>query len=194
MELKEHLGALAKRAKSKIGNIMAAYEVKRWPAGRLDRLIEMGMLISISDATIIKCPCCSKGCPIEPVKGTANDGTVYYEVLCEIEGSRDIDPFYLKQWQITDKIEKYLPKAKKKRKRKASSELSPPETEVYRMVHAEGKTPKQVAIVIGCSSQNIYKHLRNAEAKIVAKSSRSVSTERAQDLPHDKRGQENIEK
>ena len=110
MELDEHLGILAKREKSTIGNIIAAYEVKRWPAGRLDKLIAMGMLISISDATTIKCPCCSKGCPVEPVKGTANDGTVYYEVLCEKEGSCDVDPFYLKRWQITENIRKYLPK------------------------------------------------------------------------------------
>lgn len=193
MELKEHLGILAKREKSKIGNVLAGYEVKDWPDGRLDELSEMGMLISISDATTIKCPGCSKECPVEPVKGTANDGTVYYEVLCEIEGSFDIEPIYVKRWQITEKIRKYLPNAKRKRKRKASSELSPREAEVYRMVHAEGKTPKQVAIIFNCSDKNIYKHLGNAEEKIKAKSSRSVSTERAQDLPHDKRGQESIE-
>lgn len=194
MELKEHLAVLAKREKSKIGNVLAGYEVKDWTDGRLDKLIEMGMLISISDATTIKCPGCSKGCPVEPVKGTANDGTVYYEVMCEIEGSFDVEPFYLKRWQITEKIRKYLPNAKKKRKRKASSELSPRETEVYQMVHGEGKTQRQAAVEIGCSPQNISKHLHNAEKKIAAKSSRSVSTERAQDLPHDKRGQESIEK
>ena len=112
MELKEHLEVLAKREKSKIGNVLAAYEVKDWPDGRLDKLIEMGMLISISNATTIKCPGCSKGCPVEPVKGTANDGTVYYEVMCEIEGSIDIEPFYLKRWQITEKIRKYAKKKK----------------------------------------------------------------------------------
>ena len=152
------------------------------------------MLISISDAITIKCPCCSKGCPVEPVKGIANDGTEYYEVLCDKEGSNDVDPFYFKQWEITDKIKMYLPKTKKKRNRRASSELSPPEEEIYRMVHAEGKTQQQAAIELGCSPQNISKHLHNAEVKIAAKISRSVSTERAQDIPHDKRGQENIEK
>ncbi len=114
MELKEHLTVLAKRESSKLGNVLAAYEVKKWPDGRIDELDEMGMLISIPDATTIKCPCCSKGCSVEPVKGIANDGTEFCEVLCEKEGSSDVEPFYLKQWQITEKIRKYLPKTKKK--------------------------------------------------------------------------------
>ncbi|MBW8016251.1 MAG: helix-turn-helix transcriptional regulator [Planctomycetes bacterium] len=193
MELKEHLAVLAKREKSKVGNIIAAYEVKRWPEGRLDELVDMGMLISIENATTIKCPCCSKGCPVEPIRGTANDGTVYYEVLCTKEGSSDVDPFYLKQWQITKKIRRFLPKTLKRRKRKASPDLSQRETDIYRMVYAENKTPMEVAITFKCTAQNIYKHLHNAEKKLAAKNSRSISTERSQDLPHDKRGQESIE-
>jgi RNA polymerase sigma factor (sigma-70 family) len=95
--------------------------------------------------------------------------------------------------QVPDKTAKPTPKVKKKRKRKASSELSKRETEVFRMVHAEGKTQQQAAIELKCSVQNISKHLKNAEKKISAKTSRSVSTEKAQDLPHDKRGQGIIE-
>jgi len=95
--------------------------------------------------------------------------------------------------QVPDKAAKQTPKTKKKRKRKASSELSERETEVYRMVHAEGKTQQQAALELDCSPQNVSKHLKNAEKKISAKTSRSVSTEKAQDLPHDKRGQEIIE-
>ena len=112
MKLREHLEVLAKREKSKIGNVLAGYEVKDWPDGRLDELIEMGLLTALADATTIKCPCCSKGCPVEPVKGVANDGTVYYEVLCEKEGSCDVDPFYLKQLQISEKIRKYAKRKK----------------------------------------------------------------------------------
>ncbi len=175
-------------------DLSVAIQVKKWPEGRIDELGEMGMLISISDSTTIKCPCCSKGCPVEPIKGIANDGTEYYEVLCEKEGSNDVDPFYLKQWQITEMIRECLPKTKKKRKRKSSSELSERETEVYQIVIVNGKTQKQAAIELKCTPQNISKHLKNAEKKMAAMSSRSVSTERAQDLPHDKRGQETIER
>lgn len=60
MRLKEHLEVLAKREKSKIGNVLAAYEVKDWPDGRLDELSEMGVLDPVADATMIKCPGCSE--------------------------------------------------------------------------------------------------------------------------------------
>ena len=95
--------------------------------------------------------------------------------------------------QAPDKPAKQAPKAKKKRKRSASSELSPRETQVYQMVHLAKKTQQQAAIELGCTPQNISKHLTNAEKKMAAKESRSISTEKAQDLPHDKRGQEIIE-
>ncbi len=113
MELNKHLEALAIREKSDTGNILPAYEVKRWPAGRLEELIELGELIQIEDATSIKCPACSRGCSVEPVRGVNNDGTEYCEVMCTEEGSPDIDPFYLKQWQLTEKIRTHLPKTKK---------------------------------------------------------------------------------
>jgi DNA-binding CsgD family transcriptional regulator len=84
------------------------------------------------------------------------------------------------------------PKAKR-RKRNASSKLSRRETQVYRMIHVENKTQQQTAIELECTPQNVSKHLRNAEKKMAAMNSRSVSTEKAQDLPHDKRGQDIIE-
>lgn len=99
----------------------------------------------------------------------------------------------VKKWQTPEKVTKQQQTPKlKKRKRKSSSKLSVRETEVYRMVHAEGKTQQQAALELKCSVQNISKHLNNAEKKLKAKTSRSVSTEKAQDLPHDKRGQEII--
>ncbi len=97
-----------------------------------------------------------------------------------------------KKRQGPDKTGKQTSKVKK-RKRKSSSELSERETEVYRMIHVENKTQQQAALELNCSPQNISKHLLSAEKKLAAKNSRSVSTEKAQDLPHDKRGQEIIE-
>jgi RNA polymerase sigma factor (sigma-70 family) len=97
-----------------------------------------------------------------------------------------------KKRQEPDKTVKQTPKAKR-RKRNASSELSPRETQVYRMIHVEDKTQQQAAIELGCTPQNVSKHLRAAEKKMAATNSRSVSTEKAQDLPHDKRGQEIVE-
>lgn len=79
-----------------------------------------------------------------------------------------------------------------RRKRKVSSELSAREQAVYRMVHVQGKTPKQVALELGCTDQNIYKHLKNAERKLNAQRSRSINLSKAQRLPEDKRGQVDV--
>jgi DNA-binding CsgD family transcriptional regulator len=80
----------------------------------------------------------------------------------------------------------------KRRKRLISSELSKRQQEVFRLIRVEGKTPKQAAIEMQCSSQNISKLLKKAEAKVEAQQSRSVNLAKAQPLPKDRRGQENI--
>ncbi|MGA2172610.1 MAG: sigma factor-like helix-turn-helix DNA-binding protein [Sedimentisphaerales bacterium] len=80
----------------------------------------------------------------------------------------------------------------KRRKRRISSELSKRQQEVFRLIRVEGKTPKQAAIEMQCSSQNISKLLKKAEAKVEAQQSRSVNLAKAQPLPKDSRGQENL--
>lgn len=193
MDLNEHLIRLAKRYSSRIGKIIAAYETESWPEGRLDVLIEQGYLKPLPDARAIRCPACSRHCRgIEPIKEIANDGTESYMVLCEKEGCQDIDPFYLKQWEITETIKTLLQKTKK-RTRMASSELSKKETQVYTMIHTRGITQAQAAIELGCSQQNISKHLRNIEKKLKAKeASRSINQSQTRRMPEDKRGQVNI--
>jgi DNA-binding CsgD family transcriptional regulator len=194
MELHKHLIRLAKRYNSRVGKIIAAYETESWPAGRLDELVELGYLTALSDATAIRCPACSRHCRgIEPVKETAKDGTESYMVLCEKEGCRDIDPFYLKRWEITEKIKDIIQKTKKKRNRRASSALSKPEKEVYAMIHTRGLTQAQAAIELGCTPQNISKHLGNAEKKIRAKAAtKSINQTQIHRMPEDNRGQVNV--
>jgi DNA-binding CsgD family transcriptional regulator len=193
MDLNEHLIRLAKRYTSKLGKTIAAYETERWPIGRLDELAEMGYLKPLPDARAIRCPACSILCSgVEPIKEIANDGTESYMVLCEKEGCLDIDPFYLKQWKITEKI-KDLPKKPKKRTRRASSELSKRETQVYTMIHTRGITQTQAAIEFGCTVQNIWKHLQKAEKKLKAKAAtKSINQNQTRKLPEDKRGQINV--
>jgi len=79
-----------------------------------------------------------------------------------------------------------------RRKRRISSELSAREQAVYQMVHVQGKTPKQVALELGCTDQNVYKHLNNAERKLNAQRSRSINLSKAQKLREDKRGQVDV--
>ncbi len=191
MKLKEHLEVLAKREKSKIGNVLAAYEVKDWPDGRLDELSEMGVLDPVADATMIKCPGCSEGCPVEPVPEVANDGSMSYSVLCGTEGSFDVDPFERKQWQISKKIHDVVPK-KKKRNRTRSSKLTNRQTQVYQLVHVQGKAPSDAAYEMQCSVQNVSKLLKVAEEKLRLGRSRSISNSRMQKLPEDNRGQTSV--
>ncbi len=188
MKLKEHLEVLAKREKSKIGNILAGYEVKDWPDGRLDELSEMGVLDPVADATMIKCPGCSEGCPVEPVPEVANDGSISYEVLCGKEGSFDVDPFERKRWEISKKIHDVVPK-KKKRNRIRSSKLTDRQTQAYQLVHVQGKSPSEAAYEMNCSVQNVSKLLEAAEEKVALPKSRSVSNSIMQRLPEDNRGQ-----
>lgn len=194
MDIHEHLIRLAKRYSSRIGKIIAAYETESWHSGRLDELIETGYLKPLPDAKTIRCPACYRHCRgIEPIREIANDGTESYMVLCEKEGCRDIDPFYLKRWEITEKIKSTIQKTKKKRSRRASSELSEREKEVYSMIHLRSITQSQAAIELGCSVQNIWKHLQNAEKKLKAKAAtKSINQSQIHRLPEDNRGQVNV--
>ena len=116
MKIEEHLKILAKQANSKNSNIIAYDETTDWPDGRLEKLIEMAVLIPTHNATSIKCPGCDESCPVEPLFDVLDDGQNYIHVLCRQEG-RDIsiEPELLQQWEITDKIKQYLPKTKKNR-------------------------------------------------------------------------------
>lgn len=77
-----------------------------------------------------------------------------------------------------------------RRTQPASSSLSTREQRIWAMVHVQGKSLGQAAIELKCSRQNISKHLKNAEAKMKAISSRSVAT--GLQFPHDNRGQAGI--
>jgi len=88
----------------------------------------------------------------------------------------------------------FLQNKTKKRKRKISSELTKAEREVFQLVHIQGKTPKQAAIEMRCTKQNVSQLLKKAEMKIKAQQSRSISLTKAQKLPEDKRGQVQLSK
>jgi DNA-directed RNA polymerase specialized sigma24 family protein len=61
------------------------------------------------------------------------------------------------------------------------------------MIHTRGLTQAQAAIELGCSVQNVWKHLGNAEKKLAAKAaSRSIS--QSKKIPEDNRGQLNVGK
>ena len=103
MELKEHAKRLRRRANSGVGNVVAAYEVKKWPEGRVNLLVGMGVLRSLPDADEIRCPGCTERHMIVPLKTTLPNGEFYAEHLCSKEGLIPIPEFLFKQWEIVVK-------------------------------------------------------------------------------------------
>lgn len=100
MELEEHASKLAKRVRSRVGDTIVAYEVQRWPEGRLKQFVEIGLLRPLPDADEIRCPGCSKRCLVEPLKTTLPNGEPYAEYLCGKEGLVEIPAFLFQRWEV----------------------------------------------------------------------------------------------
>ncbi|MBW8036665.1 MAG: hypothetical protein FVQ79_13835 [Planctomycetes bacterium] len=114
MELEEHIKSLAKRAKSRVGNVIVAYEVKKWPEGRLEQLLKMRVLRSLPDADEIRCPGCTKRHMIVPIRTILPNGDSYSEHLCSKEGLIPIPEFLFKRWEIVTEEESPKDEANKK--------------------------------------------------------------------------------
>lgn len=82
--------------------------------------------------------------------------------------------------------------AKKRRKKRVSSALTPRQVEVHKLIHNRGLTPQEAALELDCSPQNISQILKKAEAKANAIRSRSINLSRASQIPTDKREQDSI--
>ena len=154
-----------------------------------------GILTEIPHAKGVICDQCGESHYIEPDIRKCPDGKAVGVYICPDVGRIEVDLNRLKQWQINkDTLEKlgFFNKKVKRRRRRVSSELSERETEVFTLIHLQKKTQQQAAIEMCCSPQYIAKVLKKADAKFKARQSRSVNLAKAQPLPKDKRGQENI--
>ena len=195
----DSLTKLAERLQIPDADIVSADETADWPTGKLDELVEAGILVEIQHSKGVVCDQCEENCFIEPDIRTNPDTDESIGVfVCTLNpdiGRIEVDLDRLRQWRIDkDKLKELglLKKKVKRKKRKVSSELTPKETEVYNLIHIQKKTQQQAAIEMRCTPQNISKLLTKAEEKIKAKSSRSVSLKKAQRLPEDRRSQVNI--
>jgi len=194
------LAQLAKRLRIPDGEIVTGDEIRDWPDGKVQELVNEGILEQIEPGTTVVCDQCDEHCPIEPPRRTdPRTGKVVsvHNCMHETAGGRiEIDLDRLRRWRISEsKLRELglLEKGKKiRRRRRRSSQLTGREQEVYRLVHIEGKTQLQAAHELGCSAQNISKLLKKAEYKIELAKSRSVSLSKAQRLPEDRRGQVNV--
>lgn len=188
------LAKLAERLQTPDADTVSADEIKNWPQSKLNELVTAGILTEIPHAKGVICNECEENCYIEPDIRTPANSKAVGVFVCS-RGRIEVDLNRLKQWQINkDTLEKlgFLNKKVKRRRRKVSSELTKREREVYQLIHIGRKTPRQAAIEMRCSPQNISKLLTKAEAKVNALQSRSVNLAKAQPLPKDRRGQENL--
>jgi len=189
------LEQLAGRLRVPEADIVLADEMKDWPDGKLNELMEAGIVTEIEPAKGIVCDQCEENCYIEPeIKENPATGKTIGVIVCN-RGRIEIDLDRLRQWKISDEKLKalgYTKRKTKKRNIKVSSGLTPKETEVFTLIYVQKKTPQQAAIEMRCSPQNISKLLKKAEAKMKARNSRSINLNKAQKLPEDRRGQTNI--
>jgi len=197
----EFLARLADRLQIYDSEIITADETEDWPTGKLDELIKMGVLAEIEHAKGVVCGECEENCFIEPnIRSNPNTGEATGVFVCtrrEDIGQIEVDLNRLRQWRISaEKLKAlgYIKKKIKKRNKKVSSDLTPRQTEVYTLIHIQGKTQIQAAIEMRCSEQNVSKLLKKAEMKIKAQQSRSINLSKAQKLPEDKRGQVQLSK
>jgi len=199
--LDELLAQLARRLRIPDADIVTGDEVQDWPEGKLQELLDKGILEPIEPGTTVVCDQCDEHCSIEPQRRTdPRTGKVVgvHNCMHETAGGRiEIDLDRLRRWRISESKLKELglleERKKARRRRRRSSQPTPREQEVYRLVHIEGKTQLQAAHELGCSAQNISGLLKKAEYKIELAKSRSVSLSKAQRLPEDRRGQVDIE-
>jgi len=196
LNVDEFLAKLAERLQIPEADIISADEAADWPTGKLDQLVEAGVLAEIQHSKGVVCNECEENCFIEPnIRTNPNTGEATGIFVCTRNpdiGRIEVDLDRLRQWQInSEKLASlgYTEKKSKRRKRKKSSELTPKETDVWTLIHVNNKTQRQAAIELRCSVQNVSKLLQKAELKIKAGNSRSINWSKTQKLPEDYRGQ-----
>jgi DNA-binding CsgD family transcriptional regulator len=199
--LDKFVAELAARLRIDDADIVTGDEIRVWPEGKLQELMTEGILEDIEPGTTVVCDECDERCSIEPqLRTDPHTGKMVGVHICvrdEAGGRMEIDLDRLRRWRISEsKLQELglLEKGKKtRRRRRRSSQLTPREQDVYRLIHVEGKTQLQAAHELRCSAQNISKLLKKAEYKIELDRSRSVSLSKAQRLPEDRRGQVDVE-
>ncbi|MFC1792735.1 hypothetical protein ACFL3Q_04030 [Planctomycetota bacterium] len=190
------LQQLADRLQIPNSEIITADETKNWPTGKLDELLEAGILAEIQHSKGVICNECEENCFIEPdIRTNPDTGKATGIFVCTRNpdiGRIEVDLNRLRQWKISgEKLGDlgYVKKKIRKRKKKISSDLTPKETEVWTLIYVNNKTQQQAAIEMQCTPQNVSKLLKKADAKMKAQNSRSINWSKTQKLPEDNRGQ-----
>jgi len=108
------LQQLADRLQIPDSEIITADETKDWPTGKLDELVEAGVLAEIQHSKGVVCRECEENCFIEPdIRTNPDTGKASGIFVCTRNpdiGRIEVDLDRLRQWQINSEK---LPKPKK---------------------------------------------------------------------------------
>jgi excisionase family DNA binding protein len=96
----ELLAKLAERLQIYDSEIITADEIKDWPAGKLDELVEMGVLAEVEHSKGIVCDECEEGCFIEPEMRSDSTTGVFVCPRREDIGRIEVDLERLRRWKI----------------------------------------------------------------------------------------------
>jgi hypothetical protein len=101
MKIDEHLRFLASEIARGYGNMIDFDQVSRWPKGRLEELMEMGVLIETQPGSAIVCHECDADCGVEPQIVKYPDGRSVGLFFCrEQEHNVEVTMEHFKRWEV----------------------------------------------------------------------------------------------
>ena len=103
--MNDFLAKLAERLQIPDADIVSADEIAGWPTGKLDELIEAGVLVEIQHSKEVICSECEENCPIEPdIRTNPETGKTTGVFVCtrrEDIGRIEVDLNRLRQWRLS---------------------------------------------------------------------------------------------
>jgi len=101
----DYLAKLAERLQVPEAEIISADETTNWPTGKLDELVEAGVLAEIQHSKGVVCSECEENCTIEPdIRTNPETGEAIGVFVCTRNpdiGRIEVDLNRLRQWRIS---------------------------------------------------------------------------------------------
>lgn len=84
-----------------LGSTITYQDTLNWPEGRLDEMIDAGVVVRISPTSEIQCGYCHRSCFVEPVRQAAIEGGACMVHFCEDMGKIiEFSAELFRQWEL----------------------------------------------------------------------------------------------